>query len=64
MHQITLLVHTDWSRSCLYQPEAISHESIAIVAYPYISDTIMEELRNETTTGSRVNEILNSLTNI
>lgn len=64
MNQITLIVHSDNTKSCLYHPEAISWEWIEIVSYPYISDEIMEELRNQSTTRNRVNEILSLLTNL
>ena len=64
MNQITLIVHTDWTKSCMYHPEAISHESLLKVTHPYITDEIMLELRNETTNRKRIEEILNSLTNL
>lgn len=64
MNQITLIVHKDWRLTSLYTPEAISHESIAMVAYPYVTDQEMEELRNLSTTPKRVHEILSWLTNL
>jgi len=62
MHRITLIQHSDWVKSCIYHPEAISWENVAYISYPTITTETLEELK--TANMKRVQEILSSLTNL
>jgi len=62
MPTIQLNIHTDGTKSCLYEPSDAVLGDIAIIAYPTISIEILEQIK--TSTPERFQEILSSLVNL
>lgn len=62
MEIITLIHHTDGKRTAVYNFDTVANGSgIDMVTYPEIPEHLLDELRKESTTPARVQEILSLL---
>jgi hypothetical protein len=61
--RLPVLHHIDGTLSCKFDPKLDREDiqNVHYISYPEVTEELMQELRNESTTPQRVRDILDSL---